>query len=133
MRISRFRLSEKGSRGRPRESAAVSSFRLRARLDVSIPSTSSGQQRLRTPLLGYGAPHLSARGTSTLLNNALLSAHFRLADDPPNFRWPDSPGGTALVFFGNNQDRPRIIFPDASRLVSQEAGLRNDLLIVYKL
>src|ERR1700739_2241570 len=32
--------------------------------------------RLRTPLLGYGAPHLSARGTSTLLNNALLSAHF---------------------------------------------------------
>src|SRR6266481_10142672 len=39
--------------------------------------------RLRTPLLGYGAPHLSARGTSTLLNNALLSAHFRLADNPP--------------------------------------------------
>src|SRR5882672_1725852 len=38
--------------------------------------------RLRTPLLRYGAPHLSARGTSTLLNNALLSAHFRLADDP---------------------------------------------------
>src|SRR5207237_9272093 len=37
--------------------------------------------RLRTPLLGYGAPHLSARGTSTLLNNALLSAHFRLADN----------------------------------------------------
>jgi hypothetical protein len=39
--------------------------------------------RLRTPLLGYGAPHLSARGTSTLLNNALLSAHFRCADHPP--------------------------------------------------
>src|SRR6266567_3312028 len=39
--------------------------------------------RLRTPLLGYGAPHSSARGTSTLLNNALLSAHFRLADHPP--------------------------------------------------
>src|ERR1700686_1535355 len=38
--------------------------------------------RLRTPLLGYGAPHLSARGTSTLLNNALLSARFRFADDP---------------------------------------------------
>jgi hypothetical protein len=32
-------------------------------------------------LLRYGAPHLSARGTSTLLNNALLSTHFRLADD----------------------------------------------------
>ena len=38
--------------------------------------------RLRTPLLGYGAPHLSARGTSTLLNNALLSAHFRIVDKP---------------------------------------------------
>src|SRR5882724_9758225 len=38
--------------------------------------------RLRTPLLGYGAPHLSARGTSTLLNNVLLSAHFRIADHP---------------------------------------------------
>jgi hypothetical protein len=38
--------------------------------------------RLRTPLLGYGAPHLSARGTSTLLNNALLSAHFPFADHP---------------------------------------------------
>src|SRR5207302_6526032 len=38
--------------------------------------------RLRTPLLGYGAPHLSARGTSTLLNNALLSAHFLFADHP---------------------------------------------------
>src|SRR5205809_7796724 len=37
--------------------------------------------RLRTPLLGYGAPHLSARGTSTLLNNALLSAHFLFADN----------------------------------------------------
>jgi hypothetical protein len=38
--------------------------------------------RLRTPLLGYGAPHLSARGTSTLLNNALLSARFLFADNP---------------------------------------------------
>src|ERR1019366_8935836 len=43
--------------------------------------------RLRTPLLGYGAPHLSARGTSTLLNNALLSAHFRLADNPGSERF----------------------------------------------
>jgi hypothetical protein len=30
------------------------------------------------PTFGYGAPHLSARGTSTLLNSALLSAHFRI-------------------------------------------------------
>ena len=28
-----------------------------------------------TPAFGYGAPHPSARGTSTLLSNALLSAH----------------------------------------------------------
>jgi hypothetical protein len=39
--------------------------------------------RLRTPLLGYGAPHLSARGTLTLLNSALLSAHIRIADNLP--------------------------------------------------
>jgi hypothetical protein len=44
---------------------AVSSFRFRARLDVSI----------------LGAPHLSARGTLTLQNNALLSTHFRIYDD----------------------------------------------------
>src|SRR5882762_9260573 len=42
--------------------------------------------RLRTPLLRYGAPHLSARGTSTLLNNALLSTHFRYADFPIRIR-----------------------------------------------
>ena len=29
-----------------------------------------------TPAFGYSAPHPSARGTSTLLNNALLSAHY---------------------------------------------------------
>ena len=29
-----------------------------------------------TPAFGYGAPHPSARGTSTLLSNALLSAHY---------------------------------------------------------
>jgi len=30
-----------------------------------------------TAIFGYGAPHSSARGTSTLPNNALLSAHYR--------------------------------------------------------
>src|SRR6266852_3862023 len=49
--------------------------------------------RLRTPLLGYGAPHLSARGTSTLLNNALLSAHFLFADHT---------GGIAHIRFQEN-------------------------------
>jgi len=52
---------------------AVSSFRLRARLDVSIPSSFSGQRGI-TPAFGYGAPHSSTRGTLTLLNNARLSA-----------------------------------------------------------
>src|SRR5712692_9108785 len=54
---------------------AVSSFRLRARLDVCIPSAFFGQRGI-TPAFGYGAPHLSARGTLTLLDNALLSTRF---------------------------------------------------------
>ena len=33
-------------------------------------------QRFVTPAFGYGTPHLSARGTSTLLNSALLSARY---------------------------------------------------------
>src|SRR5215469_6113886 len=53
---------------------AVSSFRFCARLDFSIPSTFSGQRGF-IPAFGYGAPHSSARGTSTLLNNVLLSTH----------------------------------------------------------
>jgi hypothetical protein len=53
----------------------VSSFRFRARLDVSIPSTFSGQRGV-TPAFGYGPPHSSARRTSTFLNNALLSTHY---------------------------------------------------------
>ncbi len=52
---------------------------LSARLDVSIPSAFFGQRDI-TPAFGYGAPHSGARGTSTLLNNALLSAHFRASD-----------------------------------------------------
>jgi hypothetical protein len=54
---------------------AVSSFRFRARLDVCIPSAFFGQRGI-TPAFGYGAPHSSARGTLTLLNNALLSAQY---------------------------------------------------------
>jgi hypothetical protein len=68
------------TRGGFRSALAVSSFRLRARLDLSITFRFLRPARLRTPLLGYGAPHSSARGTSTLLNNALLSAHFRVPD-----------------------------------------------------
>src|SRR6266849_1500288 len=54
---------------------AVSSFRLRARLDVCIPSAFFGQRGI-TPAFGYGAPHLSARGTSSLLDYSLLSTRF---------------------------------------------------------
>jgi hypothetical protein len=35
----------------------------------------SGQRGI-TPAFGYDAPHPSARGTSTLLNNVLLSTHY---------------------------------------------------------
>ena len=61
--------------GGSRSVLAVSSFRFRARLDVSIPSTFSGQRGI-TPAFGYGAPHLSARGTLTLPNSVLLSTHY---------------------------------------------------------
>src|SRR5439155_20313595 len=54
--------------------------------------------RLRTPLLRYGAPHLSARGTSTLLNNALLSTHFLLLTFPQR-RPAETRGDSGLVEF----------------------------------
>ena len=38
--------------------------------------------RLLTPAFGYGAPHLSARGTLTLLNNVLLSTHEEVISRP---------------------------------------------------
>src|SRR5450755_2811239 len=55
----------------------VSGFRFRARLSFSIPFTFPGPRGI-TPAFGYGAPHSSAGGTSTLLSNALLSAHYEL-------------------------------------------------------
>src|ERR1700688_2778371 len=39
---------------------SVSSFRLRARLGLSIPSTLPGQRGI-TPAFGYGAPHFERR------------------------------------------------------------------------
>ena len=54
---------------------AVSGFRFRARLGFSIPSSFSGPRGI-TPAFGYGAPHPSARGTLTLLNNVLLSTQY---------------------------------------------------------
>jgi hypothetical protein len=63
----------------------VSSFRLRARLDFSIPSCSPGQRGI-TPAFGYSAPHPSAEGTSTPMTHALPSAHY----EP--LRHPKAPG-----------------------------------------
>src|SRR6516164_3527680 len=60
-----------------RSALAVSGFRLRARLDFSIPAALSGRRGV-TPAFGYDTPHSSIRGTLTLLNNALLSAHYGL-------------------------------------------------------
>jgi hypothetical protein len=54
---------------------AVSGSRLRARLGFSIPSAHSGQRGV-TPAFGYGTPHPSAGGTSTLLICALPGAHY---------------------------------------------------------
>src|SRR5262250_883715 len=45
------------------------------------PASGSPASEAINPAFGYGAPHLSARGTLTPLNNALLSAHFSIADD----------------------------------------------------
>src|SRR5476649_150917 len=56
---------------------AVSGFRLRARLDFSIPSCSPGQRGI-TPAFGYSAPHPSAEGTSTPMIHALPSAHYAI-------------------------------------------------------
>src|SRR5216684_3563039 len=53
---------------------AVSSFRLRARLGFSIPSTSPPSEATN-PAFGYDTPHPSVGGTLTLLNYALLSTH----------------------------------------------------------
>src|SRR5271165_3447657 len=53
----------------------VSGFRLRALRDLSIPSSRFGQRGI-TAAFGYGAPHPSAGGTSTLLIWALPSAPY---------------------------------------------------------
>src|ERR1022692_2006799 len=50
------------SNGGFRFALAVSGFRFRARLGLSIPSTFSGQRRI-IAAFGYSAPHLSAGGT----------------------------------------------------------------------
>ncbi len=61
-----------------------------------------------TAIFGYGAPHSSARGTSTLPNNALLSAHY----EP--LRHPTRPG----LALASCQLIPTAITAGASRVAS---------------
>src|ERR1700722_15502544 len=79
---------------------AVSGFRLRARLDFSIPSCSPGQRGI-TPAFGYSAPHPSAEGTSTPMIHALPSAHY----EP--IRLPIAPGLTFTGLQLVSRSRPR--------------------------
>ena len=50
---------------------------------LTVDTLPSGESELPpaseavNPAFGYDAPHPSVRGTSTLLNNALLSAHYK--------------------------------------------------------
>ena len=74
-----------------RSTLAVSGFRLRARLGFSIPLPFSGQRGI-TPAFGYSAPHPGAGGTSTLLNNALLSAHYEPIRPCAPHWYSDPPG-----------------------------------------
>ena len=56
----------------------------------TLPSEShiaSGRRRI-TAAFGYSAPHPSARGTSTLLSNALLSAHYEAVRRLTERRFP---------------------------------------------
>src|SRR5206468_1911221 len=61
-----------------------------------------------TAVFGYGAPHSSARGTSTLPNNALLSAHYG------PLRHPTRPG----LSLASCQLIPTAITAGASRVAS---------------
>ena len=73
----------------------------------TLPSeelTSFFSQRGITPAFGYGPPHPSARRTSTFLNNALLSTHYRSVRLPRSVRhrrtsldFPTRPKATAAL------------------------------------
>jgi hypothetical protein len=73
-----------------RSALAVSGFRFRARVGFSIPSSHSGRRAV-TPAFGYGAPHPSAGGTSTLLTSALPSAHYGGSDSCVSVRGSSAP------------------------------------------
>jgi len=93
-RIASDTLSSRMCRGAGfRSVLAVSGFRLRARLDVSIPCSSPGQRGI-APAFGYSAPHPSAEGTLTPMIHALPSAHN--GDESDSFGFAD-PGGNSTL------------------------------------
>jgi hypothetical protein len=79
-----------------------------------MPSALPGQRGI-TPAFGYGAPHSSTGGTLTLLNNALLSAHYDPLRDPAEP--PSLPGTLELL------PPPGLGFPHSPRSPSQHAML----------
>ena len=111
---------------------AVSGFRLRARLGLSIPTSLPGPRGI-TPAFGYGAPHPSARGTSTLLSKTRCSAHttglsvtlwathgyafpLRVGSSPPR----------------RASQAPRLIFPRALPPTTPEGPARACLLLPHR-
>ena len=94
-----------------RSALAVSGFRLCARIGFSIPAALSGQRGV-TPAFGYSAPHPGAGGTSTLLTNALSSAHYGfLRPCAPHRYAPSREVGSLDGFPSHRDDR----FPRSTR------------------
>src|SRR5437764_5770235 len=98
----------------------------------TLPSeelTSFFSQRGITPAFGYGPPHPSARRTSTFLNNALLSTHYRSVRLPRSVRhrrtsldFPTRPKATAALGGLGISRFPREVSPYVHG-VSDRAGL----------
>src|SRR5271156_5755081 len=100
---------------------AVSGFRLRARLDFSIPSCSPGQRGI-TPAFGYSAPHPSAEGTSTPMIHALPSAHYRAVRPSPAHRYFRPRGWSRLRLFPWHR-RPGSHVPYKSQIELRAASM----------
>jgi hypothetical protein len=100
----------KSANGGFRFALAVSSFRLRARLGFSIPSTSPASEATN-PAFGYDTPHPSVGGTLTLLNYALLSTHHGSIGDSWPIAFSGYPRGPRV---GCETKCPRHILPNLS-------------------
>jgi len=106
---------------------AVSGFRLRARLDFSIPSCSPGQRGI-TPAFGYSAPHPSAEGRDRDTARATLGqgfgcfgvsavrARLALSIVHVSVRPPCHPGRSHFASPVGDHDCPSAVFPASHRL-----------------